>query len=85
MSFSGKLGEYGGEADLLLAEKAELINDLHHGIEIGWDGGANLENIRTLSLAGIQVINVGSAIAKAADPADMFAKLNAETEKEEPL
>jgi ribulose-phosphate 3-epimerase len=85
MIFSGKLGEYGGEADLLLAEKAELINDLHHGIEIGWDGGANLENIRTLSLAGIQVINVGSAIAKAADPADMFAKLNAETEKEEPL
>ena len=85
MIFSGKLGEYGGEADLLLAEKAELINDLHHGIEIGWDGGANLENIRTLSLAGIQVINVGSAIAKADDPADMFAKLNAETEKEEPL
>ncbi len=85
MIFSGKLGEYGGEADLLLAEKAEIINDLHHGIEIGWDGGANLENIRTLSLAGIQVINVGSAIAKANDPADMFAKLNAETEKEEPL
>ena len=85
MIFSGRLGEYGGEADLLLAEKAELISDIHHGIEVGWDGGANLENIRPIMHAGVHVINVGSAIAKADDPAQMYALLNAETEKEEPL
>ena len=32
MIFSGKLGEYGGEADLLLAEKAELINEVQEKI-----------------------------------------------------
>ena len=85
MIFSGHLGEYGGEADLLLTEKAELINDLHHAIEIGWDGGAKLDNIRTIAHSGVQVINVGSAIAKADDPAQMYSLLVAETDKEEPL
>lgn len=81
--FSGTLGEYGGTANMLLAEKAALIDDIHKGIEIGWDGGANVENAKHLMHAGITVINVGSAIAKATEPDKVFAALNAETEKED--
>ncbi len=81
--FSGELGKYGGEANLLLLEKVALIDEIHRGIEIGWDGGANLENTRYITHSGVTVINVGSAIEKAQDPEDMFKKLNAETEKED--
>ncbi|MDO4219727.1 MAG: hypothetical protein Q4D22_00625 [Candidatus Saccharibacteria bacterium] len=81
--FSGNLGEYGGEANLLLLEKVALIDEIHKGIEIGWDGGANLENARLITHAGVTVINVGSAIEKAEDPEDVFKKLNAETENED--
>ena len=81
--FSGNLGEYGGTANLLLAEKAALIDEIHKGIEIGWDGGANLENTKLITHAGVTVINVGSAIAKADDPEKVFAAINAETEKED--
>lgn len=78
--FSGNLGEYGGEANLLLLEKVALIDEIHKGIEIGWDGGANLENTRLITHSGVTVINVGSAIAKAGDPEDIYRKLCAETE-----
>ena len=81
--FSGTLGEYGGTANLLLAEKASLIDDIHKGIEIGWDGGANLENTKYLTHSGITVINVGSTLSKSTDPEKVFAALNAETEKED--
>ena len=83
--FSGELGKYGGKADLLLGEKAALIQDIHPGIEIGWDGGANLENTRELTHIGISVINVGSALSKAENPAKVFEELNKETEKEDPI
>ena len=81
--FSGNLGEYGGEANLLLLEKVALIDEIHKGIEIGWDGGANLKNIRYITHSGVTVINVGSALSKAEDPQDMFNKMNAETENGE--
>ncbi len=80
--FSGNLGEYGGKANLLLAEKIDMISKIHEGIEIGWDGGANLENTRMLTHCGITVINVGSALAKAENPQEVFEKMNAETENE---
>ena len=83
--FSGELGKYGGKADLLLGEKAALIQDIHPGIEIGWDGGPNLENARELTHIGISVINVGSALSKAEDPAKVFEEFNKETEKEDPI
>ena len=85
MIFSGALGQYGGNADLLLLEKVPLIQELHHGIEIGWDGGANLENIRTIVHGGVTVVNVGSAIANAQDPQKVYTALMAETEKEDPI
>lgn len=81
MIFSGNLGEYGGTANMLLTEKVALINDIHRGIEIGWDGGANVENARYLTHAGVSVINAGSAISKAEDPAKVYAAMVAETEK----
>jgi ribulose-phosphate 3-epimerase len=81
--FSGDLGKYGGKAEPLLFEKAALIRDIKSAIEIGWDGGANEENIHLITHAGVDVINVGSAIAKAEDSAAAFNTLNKLTEKEE--
>lgn len=83
--FSGTLGKQGGEADLLLLEKVQLIQDIHQTIEIGWDGGANLENIRTIVHGGVTVINVGSALSKADDPQKVYTAMMAETEKEDPI
>lgn len=83
--FSGNLGEYGGTANMLLTEKVALIQDIHKGIEIGWDGGANPENAKILTHAGITVINAGSAISKAAEPEKVYAAMMAETEKEDIL
>jgi ribulose-phosphate 3-epimerase len=85
MIFSGEMGKYGGNADILLLEKIPIIREIHNGIEIGWDGGANLENIRTLVHGGVTVVNVGSAIANAPDQQKMYAALMAETEKEDPI
>lgn len=85
MIFSGDLGHYGGKADLLLLEKVALCRDIKPAIEIGWDGGANAENIHIITHAGVDVINVGSAIAKAEDAASTFNTLNKLTEKEDAI
>ncbi len=82
MIFSGNLGSYGGEADLLLLEKVALIREINKTIEIGWDGGANLENTKTITQGGVDVINVGSAISQAEDSAKAFSALNDATEDE---
>ncbi|MBR3164266.1 hypothetical protein IKF15_03130 [Candidatus Saccharibacteria bacterium] len=83
--FSGSLGQYGGEADLLLLEKADLIQQGHPDIEIGWDGGANVDNIRHIAQGGVSVVNVGSALAKADNPQAVFEKLSTEIDNEEPF
>ena len=83
--FSGTLGQYGGTADPLLLEKIPLIEEIHPGIEIGWDGGANLENVRTLVHGGVTVVNVGSAISNSPEPQKVYEAMMAETEKEEPI
>lgn len=79
--FSGKLGEQGGEADLLQTEKVPLIREIKQDVEIGWDGGANMSNIRALAHADIDVINVGSAISQTPDPAAAYNALVAEADK----
>lgn len=81
MIFSGSLGEQGGQADLLQCEKVPIIRELKQDIEIGWDGGANLSNVRAIAHAGIDVINIGSAITNAPDPAAMYKALNEEAER----
>ena len=79
--FSGDLGSQGGTVDMLQTEKVNLIRNIRPDLEIGWDGGANLSNVRALARAGIDVINVGSAITQAADPAAMYQSLIAEVDK----
>jgi len=82
MIFTGNLGQTGGTANLLQLEKVRIIKKIKPTIEIGWDGGANIRNIRTIAQAGVNVINVGAAIAGAPDPAKMYAGLVAEAEKQ---
>lgn len=79
--FAGDLGKQGGVADLLQVEKVGIIKKLNSAAEIGWDGGANLKNIRALSHADIDVINVGAALATADDPAETYAEMVKETDK----
>lgn len=73
--FSGDLGRFGGVADLSVLQKVPKLKAINPGIEIGWDGGANEQNVRQLRDGGVDVINVGGAIAKADDPAAAYATL----------
>ncbi len=70
--FSGSLGEYGGKASMMQLEKIRLIKAINSNVEFGWDGGANLSNVFSLSQGGVDVINVGGAIANATDPAEVY-------------
>ncbi len=79
--FAGRLGMQGSPADMMQTEKIPLIRAMAPEVEIGWDGGANLTNIRALAHADLDVINVGSAIAKAENPAAMYDALVAEIDK----
>lgn len=81
MIFAGELGHQGGAIDMLQTEKVPLIRAIKPDVEIGWDGGANLSNVRALAHSGVDVINVGSAITNAADKAAMYQSLVAECEK----
>ncbi len=82
MLFTGSLGYHGGEASMMQLEKARLIRLIKPDVEIGWDGGANVENAYSLSQGGIDVLNVGGALAQAADPQDMYNKLVNEVNKQ---
>ena len=50
-------------------------------VEIGWDGGANMTNIRALAHADLDVINVGSALSQAQNPANVYQEMVAELDK----
>ena len=79
--FAGRLGVQGSPADLLQTEKITLVRNIKPELEISWDGGANLSNVRALAHADLDVINVGSALAQADNPADMFNQLVSEIDK----
>lgn len=81
MIFAGELGSQGGTIDLLQTEKVALIRKIKTDIEVGWDGGVNLSNVRALAHDNIDVINVGSAITSAEDPSAMYQSLMIESEK----
>ncbi len=81
MVFTGTLGQYGGTASLMQLEKVRLIKAISPNVEIGWDGGVNLDNAYTLTQGGVDVLNVGKALASAADPGQMYAKLVSEINK----
>ena len=81
MIFSGELGKYGGTASLMQLEKVRLVKAINPAAEIGWDGGVNAENAYTLAQGNVTVLNTGSAISKAEDPAAVFALLTKEINK----
>ncbi len=83
--FSGDLGKYGGKANMLQLEKVQLIRKLNETAEIGWDGGANVDNSYTLALGGIDVINVGSALASADYPGEVYRKFDFEVHRKDVL
>lgn len=73
--FSGDLGRFGGQADILLVEKAIQAKAINPHIEVGWDGGVNAENIAALAHGGIDVLNVGGYIQNADDPSAAYESL----------
>ena len=79
--FSGDLGHYGGTASMMQLEKVRLIRNIHPMIEVGWDGGANVENAYSLAQGGVDVINCGGAINNATDPAAAYQQLIGEINK----
>lgn len=81
MIFSGELGKYGGTASLMQLEKVRLIRAIKQDVEIGWDGGVNIENAYSLAQGGVDVLNVGATLAKAEDPQTVYATLVSEINK----
>ena len=81
MIFTGELGKYGGTASLMQLEKVRLIRALHPTVEIGWDGGVNLENAYSLAQGGVDVLNVGGTLANAEDPQATYKALVDEINK----
>ncbi len=79
--FAGHLGVQGSPADLMQMEKVALIRNMKPEVEIGWDGGANMSNIRALAHADLDVINVGSALSRVENPAEVFQQMVAEIDK----
>lgn len=81
MIFSGELGKYGGTASLMQLEKIRLIRAIRQDVEIGWDGGVNIENAYSLSQGGADVLNVGGTLANADDPQAAYTTLVSEINK----
>lgn len=79
--FSGHLGYHGGKADLGLLDKVKKIQEHHPEAEIGWDGGVSDKNAAALIEGGVDVLNTGGFIHKAAIPATAYATLKAIAEK----
>lgn len=73
--FSGDLGRFGGKADLSLLQKVQILKQMKPQLEIGWDGGVNDENARTLADGGVEVLNVGGYIHHADDPQAAYQHL----------
>lgn len=80
--FSGDLGHFGGKASLMQLEKVRLIRAIHPSVEIGWDGGASIENAFSLSQGGIDVINTGGAIQNADEPESVYKAMQREIKKQ---
>lgn len=74
--FSGNLGYQGGShADFGLLDKVKALKSKKPQLEIGWDGGINDQNIAQLVFGGVDVLNVGGFIQKAAEPSRAYESL----------
>lgn len=81
MIFSGDLGKYGGNASLMQLEKVRLIKMIRSDVEIGWDGGVTIANAYSIAQGGVDVLNTGGTIARAAEPQQAYATLVSEINK----
>lgn len=81
MIFSGTLGTFGGTASLMQLEKIRLIKAINAAVEIGWDGGITVDNAYSITQGGVDVLNVGGAIQKVAEPQAAYATLVQEINK----
>lgn len=81
MIFSGDLGHNGGTASMMQLEKVRLIRNIRTDVEIGWDGGVNIENAFTLAQGGVDVLYVGETIASSDDPKTAYDTLVSEINK----
>lgn len=79
--FAGQLGVQGSPADMMQMEKIAIVRSMKPEVEIGWDGGANMATMRALAHADLDVINVGSALSKAENPAEVYHELVSEIDK----
>ena len=73
--FGGHLGYQGGVADLTQLEKIPAIQQINSTVTIEWDGGADLSNVAQIAAAGVDQINIGSAISGVSDPAVAYRQL----------
>ena len=73
--FGGHLGYQGGVADLTQLGEIPAIQQINSTVTIEWDGGANLSNVAQIAAAGVDQINIGSAISGASDPAAAYRQL----------
>ena len=81
MIFSGELGYHGGTASMMQLEKVRLVRKIKPDVEVGWDGGVNLENAYTLTQGGVDVLNTGGAIANSENPTETYNELVKEINK----
>lgn len=79
--FAGQLGVQGSPADMMQMEKIPIVRSMKPELEIGWDGGANMATMRALAHADLDVINVGSALSKVDNPAEVYHELVSEIDK----
>ncbi len=75
--FGGHLGYQGGDADMSQLDKIPRIKEINFEVELAWDGGANIDNAKDLTDAGITVLNVGGYIHKDDFPDKAYAILDA--------
>lgn len=80
--FASSPDQQNEEINMLQLEKASIIKEIDSNIEIGWEGGVTLENIRTIAHNDINVINVGGALKESQNPAETYQLLVSETEKQ---
>lgn len=73
--FSGDLGRFGGHANLDLLNKIKILRQHRPDLEIGWDGGINLQNLSQLAFGGVDVFNVGGFLQNSDDPERAYAAL----------
>ncbi len=74
--FAGKLGYFGGEPEIgKFVHRIKAIKANYPNIEVGWDGGVTDKNTQELAELGVDVLNVGGYIQRAANPQQRYQAL----------